>query len=384
MRQIEFGGPSMAETRETVTPESPQKEQGKRGRKAGAIIFPRDPLKEVLAIPEAIWKQNAGNPMPILDLASTINQSPNSSGFVRQLSSSYRYGLTEGSPATKVISLTSLGRAIIAPTADTNVSESSKAALMHSEIFRKVYSTFDDKPIPRTEILRNTLVNPPEASGFGILRSDVDEFIKIWMQNITDYGLAHDIKGTTYLRLNKLGVSQLVVPEISSEQITSEEIMEPEVQPTKVEEKQIPKQIFVAHGKNTKPLEQLEKILNRFKVNYKVAVEEANSGRPVSTKVAELMKNCTSGIFIFTADEKTQDADGNEIWRPSDNVVYELGAASVLYGNKIVIFKESDVKFASDFSDLGYIPFEKDKLDAKSADLMLELINLGFMQLTPT
>ena len=69
---------------------------------------------------------------------------------------------------------------------------------------------------------------------------------------------------------------------------------------------------------------------------------------------------------------------------PSQNVVYELGAASVLYGKKIVILKEDTVSFASDFSDLGYISFEKDNLDAKTSDLILELINLGFMQLTPT
>ena len=65
-------------------------------------------------------------------------------------------------------------------------------------------------------------------------------------------------------------------------------------------------------------------------------------------------------------------------------MIYELGAASVLYDNKIVIFKEENVSFASDFGDIGYIPFEKDQLEVKAADLMLELIELGFMRLTPT
>ena len=96
------------------------------------------------------------------------------------------------------------------------------------------------------------------------------------------------------------------------------------------------------------------------------------------------MKIYTSGIFIFTSEEETRDKDGNIIYRPSNNVVYELGAAAVLYGNKIVIFKEKSVSFATNFGDLGYIPFEKDKLDVKCADLMLELIELGFMKLTPT
>ena len=54
---------------------------------------------------------------------------------------------------------------------------------------------------------------------------------------------------------------------------------------------------------------------------------------------------CASGIFIFTADEcfLREDKDGQvkEVRRPSENVVYELGAASVFYGRKIVIFKEA-------------------------------------------
>lgn len=95
------------------------------------------------------------------------------------------------------------------------------------------------------------------------------------------------------------------------------------------------------------------------------------------------MKICTSEIFNFTLEEETRDKDGNIIYRPSNNVVYELGATAVLYGNKIVIFKEKSLSFATNYGDLGYIPFEKDKL-GECADLMLELINLGFMKLTPT
>src|SRR5207249_12021191 len=131
-------------------------------------------------------------------------------------------------------------------------------------------------------------------------------------------------------------------------------------------------------------LEKIQKNMNKFNVPYKVAEEEAPIGRAISRKVAQLMRSCTSGIVIFTADEETQDAQGGKVFRPSDNVVYELGAASGLYGKKIVILKEKDVDFASDFSDLGHIPFEKDKLDATAADVMVELIGLGFLEVRPT
>ena len=217
---------------------------------------------------------------------------------------------------------------------------------------------------------------------FGFGKADAQACYTIFMKNVDEQSIYDDIQGKRYLRIDKLG---LVSPteQVSEESQTQVDRSEQEYVETP-KSSQIPKQIFIAHGKNNKPLEQLQKILNKFNVPFKVAVEEPNKGRPVSAKVAELMKGCTSGIFIFTADEETQDKDGNTLFRPSDNVVYELGAASVLYGNKIVIFKEDCVSFASDFSDIGYIPFEKDKLDMKAADLMLELIELGFMQLTPT
>jgi predicted nucleotide-binding protein len=94
------------------------------------------------------------------------------------------------------------------------------------------------------------------------------------------------------------------------------------------------------------------------------------------------MKSCSAGIFIFSADEEFQDKDGNAIWRPRENVIYELGAASLEYGQRIVIFKEKGVYFPTDFRDLGYIEYEKGKLDAKAMDLLTELIQLGAVRIT--
>lgn len=60
-----------------------------------------------------------------------------------------------------------------------------------------------------------------------------------------------------------------------------------------------------------------------------------------------------------------------------------MGAGSVLYGNKIVLFREETVGFASDFKALGYSTFEKNKLDAKESTLLNELQMLGIMKFRP-
>lgn len=140
--------------------------------------------------------------------------------------------------------------------------------------------------------------------------------------------------------------------------------------------------IFVAHGKNKKPLEQLKKILHQFKIPYKVATDEPNLGRPISKKVRETMEACNCAILIFTADEELKDPDGNTIWRPSENVVHELGASGYLYDDRIVIMKESSVNFPSNFADIGYISFEKDKLEAQAMEILSELIGFEIVKIS--
>jgi predicted nucleotide-binding protein len=140
--------------------------------------------------------------------------------------------------------------------------------------------------------------------------------------------------------------------------------------------------IFIAHGKNKKPLEQLKKILDQFRIPYKVAVEEPNLGRPISSKVRQVMESCNCAILIFTTDEEFKDKDGSTIWRPSENVIYELGATGYLYDNRLVIMKEEGVTFPSNFNDIGYISFEKDKLEAKAMDILKELIGFGIVKVS--
>jgi len=140
--------------------------------------------------------------------------------------------------------------------------------------------------------------------------------------------------------------------------------------------------IFLGHGKNRQPVEQLAKILDQYKIPYRIAVDEPNRFRPISAKVAETMQQCAAAILIFTSDEEFRDVDGNVLWRPSENVVYELGAASVLYGGKIIIFKEEGVDFPSNFRDVGHISFDKAALAAKTNELFRELISFGLISVT--
>ncbi len=152
--------------------------------------------------------------------------------------------------------------------------------------------------------------------------------------------------------------------------------------PSKPAEASVGNGIFIGHGKDRKPLEELKKILGEFLVPFKVATDEPNLGRPIGGKVKEIMEQCNCAILIFTADEEFFDKDGNSIWRPSENVVHELGAASFRYGDRIVVLKDERVTLPTNFRELGYIPFDSDQLGAKAMEILKELIGFGIVKVS--
>ena len=351
-----------------------------RGRKSGTIEYPLFTLEKTLKISQIIWNNHAGNPTTLLDLASEIGYSPTSSSFSNLIISSKRYGLTTGSfsnDKTKTISITDLGKSIVAPTSNDNISQLKMKALLQTKIYEKILGNINGKVIPSRNIFENELVRVHHVPD-----KNKKECCNIILKNIEELQLSKDVNGKKYLDLHsgKSNISHSDNDLGENKNNKDEQEIDDYVDkfPSK-ENKQTPKQIFVAHGKNREPLNQLKVFLEQFKIPYKIVTDESNQGRPISQKVSDLMHECSSAIFIFTKDEKTKNDNGDDVYRPSDNVVFELGAASVLYGSNIVIFKEKGVSFGSDFKDLGYISFEDNKLDAQTGNLMKELVDSGLL-----
>ena len=57
------------------------------------------------------------------------------------------------------------------------------------------------------------------------------------------------------------------------------------------------------------------------------------------------MEGRSAGLFIFSKDQEFHDKDGNSVWRPSENVVFELGAGSILWGKKTIVLREERSEF---------------------------------------
>ena len=346
--------------------------------------FPKHSLEEAIRVPHALEEANGGKPLPPLETANALGMSPGSSDFRQILSCSIKYGLTSGSYNQERVSLEEFGRNIVEPKSEAEKKAALLAAAMRPETFRDIYNHYRGKKLPDIEFFKNTVVRE-----FQVPREHAEKCVSVFNSNMEYVGLVKMATTGRWLSMEQL-------PEFVSKESNSKEApkeisendsgtIESSAGLVKTDVSALPPKknaIFLGHGKNRKPLEQLKQILDQYKIPYLVAVQEANRFRPISQKVADIMSECGAAILLFTADEELKGVDGTAIFRPSENVVYELGAASVLYGGKIIIFKEETVSFPTNFKDIGYIAFEKDDLGAKTNELFSELIAFGLIKVT--
>jgi len=342
--------------------------------------FPKHSLKAALRVPLALEEKNSGNPMPPTDVAIAIEKSPGSSDFRMLLSSSIKYGLSTGSYNQSKIALTSLARDIVAPTSDEAKNKALFQSAFMPPLFKSIFSSYKGKKVPDMQFFQNALVRD-----FGVSRDQAARCAMVFYENADYLGLVRQATTGRWLASEPTGIAPQEELAIAGEAGGGENgqhdptgEQSPSLQ-ARAEIKSQPASlaknaIFLGHGKNRVPLQQLEKFLSEYKIPHKVVVDEANKGRPISQKVADSMNECGAAIIIFTADEEFRDPNGQIIFRPSENAIFELGAASALYGSRVVIFKETGVTFPTNFRDIGYIEFDKDRLDAKVSELFRELI----------
>ena len=153
---------------------------------------------------------------------------------------------------------------------------------------------------------------------------------------------------------------------------TMEDESPPRNEPT--EDQPIPVQIFIWHRDRDEPLEQLKGILDEWKIPYLTAEAEPNTGSPISEDVAQAMRACTAAIFLLT----------NVRSEPSEDFAYELGAASVLYGRKIVILQDAEVSPSPRFSDIGEIVFQEDNILDVEISLLKAMLAFDAVRLVST
>jgi predicted nucleotide-binding protein len=350
------------------------------------VEFPKMSLERAVSLPDAL-QQNGGQPLTAIDLATAINVSPGSSTIRVINAASSAYGLTSGSYKS-LFKMEALGQAITAPKTEHEKAASLVTAALRPPAFAAVFEYYRGKKFPDKQFFINTVIRE-----FDVEPKQAEQFYEIFSANVRFVGLVRSTPGGDWLVQQPLGLAQSPQPnsdvvqpdidgEIAEDSGGGRDLDSTAGTPPESLRRKRPNKLFVGHGRNKKPMEQLTKVLRDLGIPYMVAEDEPNAGRPISDKVRQTMEQCGAAVLVFTADVEYSDKDGNAVWRPSENVTHELGAASIMYDNRIIMFKEDSIDLASNFSSIGYIPFEKDKLDSKTNELLRELVALKILRLS--
>jgi predicted nucleotide-binding protein len=331
-----------------------------------------------------------------LTLAELLDVSPQSSTFRELVASSRFYGFTTGGINSTEFALTELGKEVTSDDQTASVA-AMKKGVMNIEPFKVFFDVFSAKKIPAPTAFKEFLT---KRAGVPDARSE--DCMDHVLADARTAGLTRPMKGgAEYIDLAGVPVppsedeNEEVEESVGSDEPMGDLEVMGDVEPESAQTSgngavhhangngngKRSSKIFVG-GRKGKSLDQLMKLLAEYQIPAKLAEDEPNRGRPISEKVADTMHECGAGIIVFTPDVQLQDKDGNPVWMASDNVVHELGAASMEYGKRIVIFREERVTLASNYSDIGHIVFKEGELSAKAIELFRELVDFGLIQFT--
>tara|TARA_Y100000590_G_scaffold470508_1_gene665842 strand:- start:10531 stop:11586 length:1056 start_codon:yes stop_codon:yes gene_type:complete len=119
--------------------------------------YPINTLEDALIIPLAIYKNNAGLPIDRKLLSKSLGTTYKSSTYITKINSSFSYGLTMGGYRDDLISLTELGKSIVAPINKDEYRISLLRSLYTPPFFGKIYKILEGKILPGDDHMINLL-----------------------------------------------------------------------------------------------------------------------------------------------------------------------------------------------------------------------------------
>lgn len=341
-------------------------------------VIPRLPLKEVVKLVQALNDSFAGKPVSPHQLAIAVNISPTSSRWQDICGASIAYGLTIGGYGADKISLTDLGKRVVAPTSDNDDKAALIEAALLPEIQNKFFNQYDKNKFPQEIIAKNVLQE------MGVPRERVDAALQIIMEDGEFVGIILNTKTGPYVALENivkqqngdngntpiLTASDTVTPVLADSSI-------PQISPsTKLDKEIVPnRRVFIGHGKNKELLSQLKAILEFGKFDPTIATEEEATAKPIPDKVLESMRSCFAGILHISSEQELIDPTGNRHDKLNENVLIEIGAAMALYDKNFILLVEKGVQLPSNLQGLYRCEYKGEKLDGDATMKLLKAFN---------
>ena len=341
--------------------------------------MPGETLRSALRIAQAIADEFAKQPAPPLLVAQALNVAPTTGPFRMSCGAAIAYGLTEGGYNAANISLTDLGRRIVAPTSEGADLIAKKEALQKPRVIGEFLTKYDGCKMPSDRIARNVL------ESLGVPAQATDRALKVITKSAEDLKLLREIKGNTYIHLDQTE-SQKDQTEALQESSADEETTPlsstngedgPSEAPARKGAAAEVMRVFITHGSDREIAAQLKELLQFGNYEPVVEVEHETVSQPVPMKVMEGMRSCQAAIIHVGSEGEMLDEDGEAHNPLNENVLIEIGAAMALYENRFILLVEEGVRLPSNLQGLYQVRYKGGRLDYEATMKLLKAFS-GF------
>jgi hypothetical protein len=342
---------------------------------------PRHSIEEALRVARAISDNYGKAPTRPLDVAAAMGMQPTSGGFRVLTGASIAYGFTEGGSQADEISLTALGRRVVAPTAENDDVVAKREALLRPRIPRDFLQKYDGSKWPKEEIGINVLED------MGCPAALSEKTLRLIRDSAEALGLLTDINGVKHVNLKgavpapaaDTGPDEVIVGDDGGGDDGGGgggggEVLDETPVGGKAE-LDVNRKVFISHGKNTKIVQQIKEILEFGGYEPVVTVEKESVSKPVPEKVLDDMRECAAAIIHVGAEMKLMDDKGNEHVMLNPNVLIEIGAAMMRYKGNFILLVEEGTTLPSNLQGLYEVRYSGVELDYPATMKLLKAFN---------
>ncbi len=326
--------------------------------------IPSHSLREALTVAQAITDNFAGDHTPPHQVAMALNIAPTSSVWRTLSGAAVAYELTDGASGSDKIGLTDLGRRCSAPTVEGDDVVARGEAALKPRVPREFFEKYNRNKFPNDNIAKNVL-----QQDFKVPADRTGDVLTLLKDDGAFVGIIHQTKTGPFVSTDELSPTPVTLDSESEETPETEaasldaadavqEAAEQPVVPTQEPRVTKPFKVFITHGKNRKIVDQVKDVLDLYDIDHEIAVEEESPAIPVSQKVVSAMRRCKAGVMIVSADDDAAAESGSI----NNNVLIEIGAAFVLYDQRVVLLWDKRLRVPSNLQGLYRCEFEGSEL----------------------
>ncbi len=337
--------------------------------------LPAVTLEQALRIPRALWDDFAGKSAPPHDVALSIGMTPTSGPWRTLCGAAIAYGLTDGGYNADVITLSPLGRRILAPEAEGDDHAARAEAALKPRIVREFFQKYDRAKFPQDQIAENVLI------AMGLPKDRAKSAVAAIKATGKEVGIIREMKTGLFVALDAPAPERATAPERDPIEDVEHD-RESNVIELRREDRIPPKphpdvsnKVFITHGKSRAIVNQIKELLSFGKFEPIVSVERESTAIPVPDKVFEDMRTCSAGVIHVGSEGELLDEQGNKHIHINQNVLIEIGAAIALYQKRVILLVEKGVSLPSNLQGLYRCEYSGDKLDYDATMKLLKTFN---------